>query len=115
VLDEPESGAVRARVGGNPLFSSALAQVELKRAVARHDPRDLPRAEGVLAAARLVAVDQRVLSRAASIEPSAVRTLDAIHVASALALGDALDAFVTYDGRQAGAAKAAGLAVESPS
>jgi len=46
--------------------------------------------------------------------PAGLRSLDAIHLASALTLGDELDAFVTYDARQADAARAAGLTVESP-
>ena len=50
----------------------------------------------------------------AAIAPSAVRTLDAIHVATALALGGTLDAFVTYDERLAVAAREAGLPVVAP-
>jgi uncharacterized protein len=114
VLAEPQSAALHERLADAVVCSSALVEVELKRAVARHDPRDLPRAAGVIAAARLVAVDAGVLIRAAAVEPFTARTLDAIHVASALALGEAVDVFVTYDDRQAEAARTAGLVVESP-
>ena len=51
---------------------------------------------------------------AASLQPVVLRTLDAIHVASALALGSELDAFVTYDDRMAEAARAIGLPVVRP-
>jgi predicted nucleic acid-binding protein len=51
---------------------------------------------------------------AATLEPAALRTLDAIHLASAMALTDELDAFVTYDDRLADAARSAGLPVVRP-
>lgn len=114
MLAEPESLELRGRLRGTVVFSSVLALVEVRRAVARHDPRDLPLAEAVLAETRLVAADERVLRRAAAVEPLTIRTLDAIHVASALALGDSLEVFVSYDGRQLEGAKAAGLVVTSP-
>lgn len=62
----------------------------------------------------LLAVDDEILSIAASLEPPQMRTLDAIHVATALRLAEELDTFVTYDDRQAKAATEAGLAVRSP-
>lgn len=62
----------------------------------------------------LLAVDAPVLEAAAGLGPAELRTLDAIHVASALSLGGDLRAFVTYDERQASAARKAGLPVETP-
>ena len=52
---------------------------------------------------------------AASIEPVELRTLDAIHLASALSLGDDLAAVLTYDRRMADAAESRGLVVVAPS
>lgn len=51
---------------------------------------------------------------AATVGPSSLRTLDAIHLATALGLGAELDAFVTYDNRLAEAARSLGLPVVSP-
>ena len=62
----------------------------------------------------LVAIDDRILDSAGILEPRVLRTLDAIHLATALALGDDLDAVVTYDERMAEAAKLVGLATAMP-
>ncbi len=62
----------------------------------------------------LLAVDMEIPERAAGLEPPELRTLDAIHPASALSLGSDLLAFVTYDDRQLAAARKAGLPVTSP-
>jgi hypothetical protein len=114
VLDEPESAALGSFLAGARLASSALLEVELTRAVLRSDPSRLDRAETVLSAVFLIELDQPVRRAAGRLEPPTIRSLDAVHVASALALGETLDAFVSYDGRQTEGAKAAGLAVESP-
>jgi predicted nucleic acid-binding protein len=62
----------------------------------------------------LLAIDEEVLSRASVLGPPVMRSLDAIHLASALTLGRELDAVVTYDRRLASAAEQVGLRVESP-
>ena len=62
----------------------------------------------------MIDVSPLILSRAARLEPPALRTLDAVHLASALELGADLEAFVTYDARLAAAARGAGLTVVSP-
>jgi predicted nucleic acid-binding protein len=59
-------------------------------------------------------LDDPLLEVAANLDPDILRTLDAIHLASALSLGDSLDEVVTYDKRMAEAAKYLGLAVASP-
>lgn len=59
-------------------------------------------------------MDPAILDAAAGLKPPDFRTLDAIHVASALSLGDDPHAFVTYDDRQAAAARKGGLRVEAP-
>ncbi len=63
---------------------------------------------------RLIELDREILRAAAQLEPPEVRSLDAIHVASALAVADELGALFTYDRQVVQAARAAGLAVESP-
>jgi predicted nucleic acid-binding protein len=63
----------------------------------------------------LVAIDDRILDAAGILEPRVVRTLDAIHLATALALGDDLAEILTYDRRMAQGARLLGLPVSSPS
>jgi uncharacterized protein len=69
------------------------------------------RAEEVLASVHLLKVDADIIGRAARLEPRALRSLDAVHLASALSLGDDLGAIVVHDGSLATAASDCGLAV----
>jgi predicted nucleic acid-binding protein len=62
----------------------------------------------------LMRIDRALLSRAAALDPPELRSIDAIHLASALTLDAALTAFVTYDRRLEAAAVRAGLSVEAP-
>jgi predicted nucleic acid-binding protein len=62
----------------------------------------------------LVEISPQVRALAQTVMPPAVRTLDAIHLATALRMSDQLTSFVTYDRRLADAAIAAGLTVDSP-
>jgi predicted nucleic acid-binding protein len=61
-----------------------------------------------------IAIDDRLLDTAGLLEPGVMRTLDAIHVATAMSLGDDLDAVITYDERMVEAARLVGLPVVSP-
>ncbi|MGH2846394.1 MAG: type II toxin-antitoxin system VapC family toxin [Thermoleophilaceae bacterium] len=119
---EPESAALRALLGHRPeLVSSDLVRVELPRAVRRraasHDldlQRLLAAVEKTIARVDLVFVTADVLDAAGAIEAPALRSLDAVHLASALSIAPDLASFVTYDGRQAEVARAVGLDVASP-
>ena len=97
-------------------LSSALAAVEVRRAVRRAGAGDavLGIAEAVLGRLTLVRVDEEVLALASRLPGRDLRTLDAIHVATALSLGDLPGAFVTYDRRLAAAAARHGLSVVHP-
>lgn len=117
VVHEAGTDALRAwLVGHREVVSSALAVTEVQRAIRRLSRRRSlsDRARLVLDGVALLAVDTTILDAAAGLKPPELRTLDAIHVASALSLGDDLHAFVTYDDRQAAAARTAGLRVEAP-
>lgn len=114
---EDESASLHKMLNSWPdRISSELAHVEVIRAAHRvsTDPAVLGRAREVVAATNLLAVDEEVLELAATVEPHGLRSLDAIHLASALSLGSDLGAMVTYDSRLASAARQAGIKVLSP-
>lgn len=112
---EAESIALRRHVlRYQGWFSSRLAQVEVRRAVMARHPLLLEAADLALGDIDFVDIDESILRRAAYLPPTVLRALDAIHIASALALGDALEVVVTYDRRMAEAAVAMGLPVASP-
>ena len=114
VVREHESTALRRYLRGRVLVSSALAGVEVARAVMPHGARTLRTAREVLSRIELVRINARVLSRAASMDPADLRTFDAIHLATASLLGESLHRFVCYDGRLASAANAGNWTVVSP-
>ena len=116
VASEPESASLTARIEEATTVSSEIARVEVLRAIRRSGGKRemLERGREVIRRVGLLRVDGRVLDLAAEVEPADLRTLDAIHLASALVLGETLGAFVTYDRRLVAAAEQAGLGVESP-
>jgi hypothetical protein len=118
VLPEAESTALLTLLSDEVgLISSELATVEVVRA-ARRASRDSEvhnRAAAVMAALHLVAVDSAILERAVSIEPESLRSLDAIHLATALSLAPDVEAIVVYDAGLSDAATKAGLRILAPS
>lgn len=96
-------------------ISSVLAEVECFQALARYSPESIRRLHPVLDQIDLVELDAGIRITAQTVVPATVRSLDAIHLATALRTGQRLSAFVTYDKRLANAAAAAGLDVEMPS
>jgi predicted nucleic acid-binding protein len=115
VVRESESHALRAHLRGHPSRAScALARVEVVRAVRPHGRRAVTRARQVLERISLVRLDDALLDEAAALPDAALRSLDAIHIAAAQALGADLSEVVTYDQRMAAAARRVGLAVSAP-
>ena len=114
---EPESEALRdwlterADIGW---LSSVLLEVESFRALARHSPETTTRLHPVLDLIELVDLDPGIRILAQAMSPATVRSLDAIHLATALSIRGQLTSFVTYDKRLADAATAAGLTVDAP-
>ena len=94
--------------------SSALLRIELTRAVARVRPALLPDARDLLTAFSYIEIDEEVVDGAMNEPDRSLRSLDAIHLATARLLSPDLDALVTYDSRLASAATDAGLAVLAP-
>jgi uncharacterized protein len=99
-------------VRGRRIASSRVAIVEVAKAVARANPEADP--DPVFAMLAFVELDADLAEIAGATGGTGLRALDAIHVASALRLGREVDVFVTYDDRQASAARAAGLEVDAP-
>ena len=116
VVQEPESQALHAYLRRRrPIVSSALARAEVTRAVLSLGSGAAKRAHEVLRSIDLIRVNNRVLAAAGTLEPNELRTLDAIHLATAALLGDSMVRFVCYDDRLAHAAQARGWKVDSPS
>jgi predicted nucleic acid-binding protein len=121
VRQEPETAALRTFLVGADVVSSELVLTEVPRAVRRaaaDDPR-LPRdalidrAGELLDALALVPIDRAILLTAGALAEPVLRALDAIHLASAVTVLP-IDAFITYDERQAAAARLAGLRTVAP-
>jgi predicted nucleic acid-binding protein len=114
-VEEAESGAMRAYAdAAGSLASSRLASAEVRRALLRRYDADPEVAGIVMKSVAVIEVDAVIVDRAGRVGPPELRTLDAIHLASALDMGADLEAFVTYDARLAAAARDAGLTVVSP-
>lgn len=115
IVEEPESRALRRFLRRRATHvASALARVEVARAIGRVESSALPRARDALEKLVIVELATPLLETAGRLAPLSLRSLDAIHVASALTIASQLEAFVTYDMRLADAAAAAGLRVVSP-
>jgi prevent-host-death family protein len=117
VIDEPESGDLEAWLGAQPepvVVSSVLARTEVLSAIARTDPDAAHLALDLLAAVSVVELDVSLADEAARLDPAELRSLDAVHLASALRLGPALGSMVSYDERILDAAKRHGVAVAHP-
>lgn len=116
VVAEPESGALRRYLRRRrPLVTSALARTEVARALLPLGSAAVQRGQDVLSRLELVRISDRVLGAAGSLLPAELRSLDAIHLATAQQLGVDLACVVTYDERMGAAAEALGWAVAAPS
>lgn len=115
LVAERESAALAEYVQGNEVVASELVEAELRRLALRAvGVRALPLAERLLARVSSVALTTALLRQAGALLPPELRTLDAIHLATALSLGPLLDEFLCYDARLASAASAAGFSVVAP-
>jgi predicted nucleic acid-binding protein len=116
VVAESETRALESwvRRTSSVLMSSDLVRTELTRAVRRGDPDRLVRARAVLDGVSLLRISSDTYEAAGRLDPASLRSLDALHLAAAIALGDDLEAMLTYDERLAAAATAYGIAVVTP-
>lgn len=115
IVAEPESAAMRRYADSvERKISSEVARVEVIRAIRPLGSIETRRARDLLKFVALVPLEVSLLDHAAQIDPPPLRTLDSIHLARAMSVGDELDEFVTYDDRLKEAAEAVGLPVVSP-
>jgi len=114
VRSEPESAALRRALAGRELLSSALLVVEGRRAARRYGELAARRARAGLATVTLLPLDQGILDAAADLDPAELRSLDALHLATAMSLGGDLERLYCYDTRLAGAAQTVGIEVSQP-
>jgi uncharacterized protein len=117
VLSEPESAALAgwlAERADMPLASSIVHRTEVSRAVWRANPSQLPRSYRQMRGVEIIALSRAIAESAGTVTPHGLRSMDAIHLASALAIRNDLDAFVAYDKRLLAAAQDAGLPTASP-
>lgn len=115
--DEEESLSLTAWIGevdGLVPVSSDLVRTELMRAVRRTHPAAATSVKALLNTLLLVPISTDICDSAARLEPPTLRSLDAIHLATALAAGDDVEAMLTYDDRLAEAALHYGLKVIAP-
>lgn len=117
VVAEPESAALRRwlREDNRDPVACDLVRTELLRAVRRAAPRRVLRARAVLDSITITTVPTSLFEQAGRLDPTGLRSLDVIHLAAALDLGDDLDSLVSYDDRLAEAARANGITVTAPS
>jgi uncharacterized protein len=121
VRDEPQSPTLRTFLADADIVSCELVLTEVPRAIwraAANDPRLdvdrlMARAGELVDALGLLPLERVLLLAAGALSEPALRALDAIHVAAAVDLAP-VDAFITYDERQAAAARLAGLRTISP-
>jgi uncharacterized protein len=116
VISEPETAVLElwiAEHAGMPRVSSRLLRIELLRAVMRHAPQRADRAHVVLSAVAVLSMDDAAPT-AEVIGDAQLRSLDAIHLATAYGIRTDLTAFLCYDMRLCAAANSLGLPVRSP-
>jgi len=115
VAPEEETASLLAYLAEHPSqATSVVGLVEVRRAAARRPGVLSGRVEAVCSRIATIALDAAVARVAGAVEPPALRTLDAIHLASAAALAEDLEAVVTYDRRLAEASAALGLPTAAP-
>lgn len=116
-VTEDESAALESWVAGRPEIphlSSDIVMVELPRAVMRREPTLLLAAHRLVTQLNTIGLTPDLLEVAATLQPPTLRSLDAIHLATALRARRRLTAFVTYDKQLLRAATDSGLPVVTP-
>lgn len=116
VLEEAETDALANWIDEHQtrVLTCDLSSTELMRAVRRSNPDRAPHARELLSRCALIRLDPSLYESAGLLDPTELRSLDAIHLTAAMQLGDQLDAFLGYDDRLLRAARRFGLPTASP-
>jgi predicted nucleic acid-binding protein len=115
VKPEVHSDALAAYVDDRTDFvSSALLSVEARRAALRRAPRTLPRVDVLLAGVELITISAGIVESASRLPDPLLRSLDAIHLATALLIRSDVHVVLSYDDRLLAAAAAYGLPTAAP-
>lgn len=114
--EEPESDTLRASIEGSDtvLTASELVEIELMRAMNRRSDSNSDLVRRLLKKLVILPLTESMKSRAQVLGPPTIRSLDAIHLATALEIAPLLAALVTYDQRMIKAGRNLGLPVSSP-
>ena len=115
VVPEPETKALRELLWSWPeRVSSVVARIEVERVARRISGGAVRRARTVMSRLALVELDNDVVQVASALEPPTLRALDAIHLATAVSLGEDLGALCAYDFRLGAAATSMAIEVHAP-
>jgi predicted nucleic acid-binding protein len=115
VVPEPESSALRSYFDqAERATASTLARVEILRSVRPHGANAVLEARALFPQIMWLTMDDQILELAATLDPPSLRSLDAIHLATAQSVGSDLAAVATYDARMTAAYRLAGLTVHAP-
>ena len=115
VKAEAGSDALATFLGDRTAFvSSKLLAVEARRGALREDPSMLPRVDLFLSRVDMIAISDAVVESASRLPDRHLRSLDAIHLATALLTREELDVLLSYDDRLLTAAKAHDLPTAAP-
>jgi predicted nucleic acid-binding protein len=115
--DEAEAPALRAYLEGTAepqLVSSALLAVEARRGMLRVRPEGLPKVDLLLAQVHQISISEAVVESASRLPGPMLRSLDAIHLATALLIREDVETVLAYDARLRDAAAAHGLPTAAP-
>jgi predicted nucleic acid-binding protein len=115
-LDEIESAALRAYLAGDgiELISSALLAVEARRAMLRLRPAGIPKVDLILSEVVQLDMSAAVIEDASRLPDPMLRSLDAIHLATALLIREDVELLLTYDHRLTEAARTHGIPTAAP-
>lgn len=115
LVDEAESDALsRWLQYHQQLAACDITRVEAARAIRASTPEALPLLRVLMGELVMIRLDDNIYETAATLDPPSLRSLDAIHLASALSIGADLAGILTYDARMTRGARSLGLHVESP-
>ena len=117
LITEPETAALGAWLearSDTPVITSQLTVVEVIRSCRRANADALPAARMLLSTVGLVPISREVIDAAAELSGTLLRSLDAIHLATAVTIGAGLSRFLSYDRRLTESASAAGIVTAQP-